>query len=435
MARSQSWTTASDGDTGGPCAARRSACRANRTARVACSAGPTATRRTCPPPHNSACSSPPTSTSSTSRLSPSASSSRRTLNASSTVAARAREPGQRRAEACSERARTARSSRCRSCSSCAVGNPWSAARASLLVTSRSAARSAWSSSSSGGADSRDLERDRAPALAPFEHQPRPAELGRVALAERGQLGAVRGRLRAQLGRAEHAAVVVDDGQAAPARVHEAPGVARRLRPPRLRQPGHRPRKRGTASASGRRGRQQFVRLGSQRAGSGSGDTAAGSTPALTSSGLRSAARDLASGAAGADVRACAVAGAVAGAGTGGPIRAVASARATGRPSVAPAGARGADLDQLVHAAAGVPQQGGGSGAVPRAASLKIALVKAVESASKDRCPHPGQPGVRAPPAPALPAEQPRRLAARSCAVAGSRRRARTRPRPGAVRRA
>jgi len=83
----------------------------------------------------------------------------------------------------------------------------------------------------------------------------------VPLAECGKLGAVRGGLRPQLRRSEHRAEIVEDRQARAAGVHEAPGIARRLGPARLREPGGGPGERRPMVASGRGGGEVLVGLG------------------------------------------------------------------------------------------------------------------------------------------------------------------------------
>ena len=118
----------------------------------------------------------------------------------------------------------------------------------------------------GRANRGNRQRDGPPALAPFEHQPWPAEPDRVPLPERGKLSAVRRGLRAQLRRSEHGAELVDDRQAPAAGVHEAPRIAGRLGAARLRQPGDRPGERRAVAPSGRRGGKVLVGLGEEPPG-------------------------------------------------------------------------------------------------------------------------------------------------------------------------
>jgi len=68
------------------------------------------------------------------------------------------------------------------------------------------------------------EGDGAPALAPFEQQARPAGAQRGPLREPGELGAVRGGVRPELGRAERAEVLLEQAEPPPAGSQQPPPV-------------------------------------------------------------------------------------------------------------------------------------------------------------------------------------------------------------------
>ena len=254
----------------------------------------------------------------------------------------------------------------RGCLVAAASRPDEAAWPAWSLTSRSAARSACKRLVGRRPDRGNGERDGPPALAPFEHQPGPPETRRVPQAERGQFGAVRRGLRAQLRRAEHGAELVDDRQAPAAGLHQAARIAGR--PPRgaparaTRRPGTAP---GRGAGSGRRGGKVLAppRRGAARRRRWP------RSPRPRRSSRWSAAARARGDAAGGQPRERQL----------GRAEAV-SSRTHRRASPSSAAVAG-------------PGLGGGA--------------------------HPGKLGVRAPPPPALPAEQPGRLRGPVLAVAGS----------------
>ena len=106
----------------------------------------------------------------------------------------------------------------------------------------------------GGPHPRHGERGGPPPLAPGQQQPWPAGPGGMALAQRGEFGAVRGRLRPQFRRAEAEPVLLDDLKPAAARREQGARIGGGLGPQRGAEPAAGPGHRRTpASAPGRRG--------------------------------------------------------------------------------------------------------------------------------------------------------------------------------------
>ena len=141
------------------------------------------------------------------------------------------------------------SSRRRSCSSRAVGDPAERAASRGGGRHRAAPRGPTARSRVvGRADRRDGEGAGPPPFGPQQQHPGVAAPHRVALGDRGEFRAVRGRMGPQLGGAQRALVVLGRGQTAPA--GDQRGAGRRLGP---RPAGRGPASRPPGRTSGRDG--------------------------------------------------------------------------------------------------------------------------------------------------------------------------------------